>query len=52
MSIALGAKVTSFQNARLGFVEVSAEESTSSGVSPQHAITPVMFMSEQNTSFK
>lgn len=30
-------------------MEVPAEESSSSGVSPQHAITPVMCKSEQNT---
>ena len=49
-SIALRAKVASFQNRGLCFVEVPGEESASSGVSlQQHAITPVVRKSEQNT---
>lgn len=48
MSIALKTKVASFQNTGLCFVEVPAEESTSAGVSPQHAVTPVVCKNEQN----
>lgn len=48
MSIALKTKVASFQNTGLCFVEVPAEESTSTGVSPQHAVTAVVCKNEQN----